>query len=141
MLRNNHEKLLQIFIKIGIPSLIIITNLIIFYKKNLFFLIIIIFINLFIYISLYSCCILLKLKYDQWREERYFTRNIRLRKKIEKKINKAVIYNFKDDCIICLEQLDSSIILTCGHIYHKHCVDQMIEYNILTCPLCREEMV
>ena len=45
---------------------------------------------------------------------------------------------FNEDCIICLENNDVSIKLDCGHILHQNCINQWIEENRNTCPICRE---
>ncbi len=50
----------------------------------------------------------------------------------------TTLYNsLSDDCLICYDKLigtkHSVIILTCGHIYHKDCIQ-----NQLKCPYCRE---
>ncbi len=41
-----------------------------------------------------------------------------------------------EECVICLERLDSAIILSCNHIYHRSCIEQLFKYNN-SCPLCR----
>ena len=44
-------------------------------------------------------------------------------------------------CAICLESIHNSkydsTILKCSHIIHNKCLKEMINHNILNCPLCR----
>jgi hypothetical protein len=46
----------------------------------------------------------------------------------------------KDDCSICLENINSDPlkILDCNHIFHAKCIDQCIE--LTSCPICRREI-
>ena len=48
--------------------------------------------------------------------------------------------------MICLENLDNSIILKCGHIYNVSCIENWINLKFnnrekITCPLCMQEVV
>ncbi|CAL6004311.1 RING_finger and CHY zinc finger domain-containing protein [Hexamita inflata] len=50
----------------------------------------------------------------------------------------------KSDCIICLGELTKTIygriVLQCGHQLHSHCYHQLINSNILKCPICKRFM-
>jgi hypothetical protein len=45
------------------------------------------------------------------------------------------------ECSICYEMLDahgcSSRLKTCSHMFHTKCIQELINYRILNCPLCR----
>lgn len=45
------------------------------------------------------------------------------------------------ECSICLESLKDETSLvrltSCGHYFHRSCLDRIVEKNIMTCPLCR----
>ena len=44
-------------------------------------------------------------------------------------------------CSICLNpQHENSERLTCGHLFHKLCIQTSIYYSILKCPLCRKQI-
>lgn len=51
--------------------------------------------------------------------------------------------NKENDCSICLEKLDSSlIILDCNHILHQKCYDELTESSdTLKCPVCRYPII
>ena len=55
-------------------------------------------------------------------------------------------YNYKenDTCTICLSNLSQehkSVILNCGHYFHKNCLLQWFIYgNGKTCPICRQHI-
>lgn len=49
------------------------------------------------------------------------------------------------ECPICLDKIDSGILLKCGHYYHNYCiqkasVDFIYCKKEVTCPLCRDEV-
>jgi hypothetical protein len=113
------------------------SSFIIYHKFNWSIIIVIIFGELFLLGSFLS---LIK-KYKQWRERRIRERPQRVLTNLERNLNNHNIIHLKEDCIICLEELEGAIKLKCGHIYHRHCINQMIEYSIHLCPLCRQEMV
>ena len=52
-----------------------------------------------------------------------------------------------DKCVICLYNVKncrkSNIsVLKCKHVYHRECIDKWKkQYNNLTCPLCRDNIV
>lgn len=130
-------------LKLGFPLFIIFYSSILFPLEKIHWVIVIslIIIQLFLYICLFRLYFWFKHRYERWNHRRNINKNVRIRRKIQKMINKSKIVHFKEDCIICLEVLDGSIILKCGHIYHRHCLDQMLEYNIILCPLCRSNLV
>ena len=47
------------------------------------------------------------------------------------------------DCAICLAKIwkkdKQAILSTCGHIFHRDCINRIIEKGNTTCPLCRAE--
>ncbi|KAM0011556.1 putative transcription factor C2H2 family [Helianthus debilis subsp. tardiflorus] len=50
----------------------------------------------------------------------------------------------KQDCSVCLVEFkpDAEINrLSCGHVFHKSCVEKWLNYWNLTCPLCRDRMI
>ena len=87
-------------------------------------------------------------------------RNIRTDESIMKKLNelksskdtnvdwekveaKAKAMNQKE-CAICIDSLSShhkqKYILSCGHVYHKHCLDSFERFDLAgtnKCPMCR----
>ena len=44
-----------------------------------------------------------------------------------------------DECSICIESLNKTTTLLCGHIFHSNCINQWITYN-KKCPLCRDQI-
>ncbi|XP_057437080.1 probable E3 ubiquitin-protein ligase XERICO [Lotus japonicus] len=49
-----------------------------------------------------------------------------------------------DDCSVCLAQFepDSEINrLSCGHLFHKVCLEKWLDYWNITCPLCRTPLM
>ena len=65
-----------------------------------------------------------------------------IRKSIStKKRIRYTIYNEKltDDCAICYTSDDKIVVklINCRHIYHKECIDKVLENTITTCPICR----
>lgn len=46
-----------------------------------------------------------------------------------------------ETCSICLEDLLLYITLPCGHFLHKKCLLDLLNRNILKCPLCQREIV
>lgn len=116
--------------------MIIIITKIIFQKHHLISLITIILTALF----LYTICVVFCLKcinmYQNWKESKSQT----IRNMEDNFLENRKILNLKDDCIICLEILEGAIELKCKHVFHRHCIDQMIEYSIIKCPLCRGDM-
>ena len=129
------------FIGLVMPGIIIFLNISIFHKTlHWSSILALIIIELFVYSFIVGCVIKLVEKYREWRENRNRTRPERIVCSFEQNIGKKQILNLKDECIICLEPLDGAIELKCSHIYHRHCIDQMMEYKIITCPLCRADM-
>ncbi|XP_042754166.1 probable E3 ubiquitin-protein ligase XERICO isoform X1 [Lactuca sativa] len=50
----------------------------------------------------------------------------------------------KEECSVCLVEFDpdSEINrLSCGHVFHKSCVEKWLKYWNITCPLCRNHMM
>lgn len=48
------------------------------------------------------------------------------------------------DCPVCLIQFkpDSEInCLSCGHVFHKACLEKWLDYRKVTCPLCRSPVM
>ncbi|KAI4308581.1 hypothetical protein L6164_031639 [Bauhinia variegata] len=48
------------------------------------------------------------------------------------------------DCSVCLTRFepDSEINrLSCGHFFHKVCLEKWLEYSNITCPLCRAPLM
>lgn len=48
------------------------------------------------------------------------------------------------DCSVCLTgfEADSEINhLCCGHLFHKACLEQWLDYSNITCPLCRTPLM
>lgn len=82
---------------------------------------------------------------EQWNGNRRETRRqMRLTNKIrrlDKQFNNSHMVKSQDNCTICLEELINGIELTCGHIFHKECLQEMITYAIFECPLCRMGIV
>lgn len=87
------------------------------------------------------------------QEERQHTislidENEKLKKNLSKLIenypkNSVLEKIYNDKCSICLEKykLKDDITLTnCLHLFHKHCLDENIDNNRLTCPICRHEL-
>lgn len=46
-----------------------------------------------------------------------------------------------ETCSICLDDLNKYIILPCSHRLHKRCLLEMLNRNMLSCPLCKREIV
>ncbi len=44
------------------------------------------------------------------------------------------------DCSICLEeyQLPQAIVLACSHVFCKKCLDNLLQRQMYTCPMCRQ---
>eukprot|EP01018_Ginkgo_biloba_P026168 Gb_05385 [translate_table: standard] len=48
------------------------------------------------------------------------------------------------DCAVCLsrfEERDEIRVLSCSHVFHKTCIATWMDYQRLTCPLCRTSQV
>ena len=45
----------------------------------------------------------------------------------------------KDECAICLEELQSFSALPCGHCFHSKCISDWISKN-MSCPECRVKL-
>ncbi|KOS15435.1 fog: e3 ubiquitin ligase [Malassezia pachydermatis] len=55
-----------------------------------------------------------------------------------------VTENTSEKCLVCLDEWqddDECRILSCKHAFHAACVDQWLEHNSNSCPLCRSEAV
>lgn len=49
-------------------------------------------------------------------------------------------YKVLGECCICMENMESgSLLLDCGHMFHKHCLVTWTQHSE-TCPLCRMQM-
>ncbi|KAI3880937.1 hypothetical protein MKX03_020003 [Papaver bracteatum] len=51
---------------------------------------------------------------------------------------------YDHDCLVCLNQFEpkSEINrLSCGHVYHKVCLEKWLDYWNITCPLCRTPLM
>ncbi|KAF4526442.1 hypothetical protein B566_EDAN015074 [Ephemera danica] len=45
-------------------------------------------------------------------------------------------------CTICQYSIDPlSIVLNCGHEFHRDCASQMLQYEERRCPNCRERLI
>jgi hypothetical protein len=44
----------------------------------------------------------------------------------------------KDNCTICTESMASGRSLTCGHVFHSHCIERWLMRKN-SCPICRTE--
>ena len=50
-----------------------------------------------------------------------------------------VTENTLDKCLVCLDEWqedDDCRVLSCKHVFHASCVDQWLENNSNSCPLC-----
>lgn len=50
----------------------------------------------------------------------------------------------KQECSVCLNEFkpDAEINhLSCGHVFHKSCLEKWLNYWNITCPLCRNHMM
>ncbi|XP_074365471.1 putative E3 ubiquitin-protein ligase XERICO [Apium graveolens] len=48
------------------------------------------------------------------------------------------------DCSVCLTSFRPKAVinhLSCGHVFHKVCVEKWIKYHKITCPNCRTNMI
>ncbi|KAK8956383.1 putative E3 ubiquitin-protein ligase RHA2B [Platanthera guangdongensis] len=48
------------------------------------------------------------------------------------------------DCRVCLARFEMDSVvnrLPCGHLFHKSCVEQWLDYQNETCPLCRSHLL
>ncbi|KAH9473418.1 hypothetical protein Pst134EA_000491 [Puccinia striiformis f. sp. tritici] len=55
-----------------------------------------------------------------------------------------VLQNTLEKCLICLDEYlneDSVQILSCKHMFHKHCVDQWLTKSSDSCPVCRRPAI
>ena len=95
----------------------------------------------FLYLILLFLIKLIIERYGEWRQQRRLTAVGRKLNKIETLLKCHKIITNEDDCVICLEELHYAIELKCGHMFHRHCMDQLIEYRFTICPLCRAEIV
>nr|XP_043630225.1 probable E3 ubiquitin-protein ligase XERICO [Erigeron canadensis] len=61
----------------------------------------------------------------------------------------SILYNSlcrrtKQECSVCLVEFkpNSEINrLSCGHVFHKSCLEKWLKYWNVTCPLCRNDMM
>ena len=44
----------------------------------------------------------------------------------------------EEECAICLDLLNSSLTMPCGHTYHSNCIMDWLNYH-MDCPICRQE--
>lgn len=50
----------------------------------------------------------------------------------------------KQECSVCLTEFEPNAEvnqLSCGHVFHKSCLEKWLNYWNITCPLCRNNMV
>ncbi|XP_058787221.1 probable E3 ubiquitin-protein ligase XERICO [Vicia villosa] len=49
------------------------------------------------------------------------------------------------DCSVCLTQFEPeseiNYCLSCGHLFHKVCLEKWLDYWNITCPLCRTPLI
>lgn len=48
------------------------------------------------------------------------------------------------DCSVCLTEFESEAVinhLSCGHVFHKSCLEKWLKYRNVTCPNCRKHMI
>ncbi|GAU18561.1 hypothetical protein TSUD_325530 [Trifolium subterraneum] len=49
------------------------------------------------------------------------------------------------DCSVCLTQFEPeseiNYCLSCGHVFHKVCLEKWLDYWNITCPLCRTPLI
>lgn len=48
------------------------------------------------------------------------------------------------ECTVCLTQFNPKAVinhLSCGHVFHKICLEKWLKYRNLTCPNCRKRLV
>ncbi|KAG0459431.1 hypothetical protein HPP92_022559 [Vanilla planifolia] len=48
------------------------------------------------------------------------------------------------DCRVCLSRFEPGSVvnrLPCGHLFHKSCVERLLDYRNTTCPLCRRHLL
>ncbi len=142
MQNHNDEPPFYNLITIGIPTLIICFNVFIFsntYDWNIVTSLILA--QLFIYVIILSCIIQIKLCYIEWKQQRSIRQRKRELRRIGKSLNKCESMHVQDDeCSICFDSLKNAIQLPCGHIFHLQCLEQMLDYNHTSCPLCRADM-
>jgi len=124
-------------IKYVLPSLIILYNALFLSHKSVFLFIIIIISQLIMYILIVIFSLWIGRRYKKWQND-----PIRQYQNKIKKLNQLqIIHKENKDCVICLETLDFCIQLPCSHLYHRHCIDQLMEHNHDLCPLCRSNIV
>tara|TARA_Y100000589_G_C26806199_1_gene487847 strand:+ start:342 stop:593 length:252 start_codon:yes stop_codon:yes gene_type:complete len=60
---------------------------------------------------------------------------------ITNKLDEIIINDTKDyDCKVCLENIENGSIiydLKCNHKIHKECLDNWLNLNKNTCPICK----
>ncbi|KAK1414404.1 hypothetical protein QVD17_30148 [Tagetes erecta] len=52
--------------------------------------------------------------------------------------------NVKQECSVCLIEFKPAAEinrLSCGHVFHKSCLERWLGYWNITCPLCRNRMI
>ena len=78
--------------------------------------------------------------YDNFHYFRCYNGNIKTQMSKYIKIPQY-INPYEDICCICLEHFTTSknsIITQCGHKYHKSCIVQLDQNNILDCSMCKD---
>ena len=62
-----------------------------------------------------------------------------------KETHKCITDGLKGDCCICLESIflsKSSVkIMPCGHVIHSECMNELLNNNRISCPLCRKTIL
>lgn len=50
-----------------------------------------------------------------------------------------------DKCVVCLNEFEENDeirrLINCEHIFHRGCLDRWMEYDQITCPLCRTPFI
>ena len=111
---------------IVIPLIIIMFNFVIFHNFQISFIILFIMGELFIYTLIIGIFFQIK----EWWLNRHRRRNMNYGTNMDLDYiqnilnNYKIIYNENDECVICLEILEYSIVLKCNHVFHRHCLDQ-----------------
>ncbi|KAL4555337.1 hypothetical protein LXL04_037955 [Taraxacum kok-saghyz] len=50
----------------------------------------------------------------------------------------------KQECSVCLTEFKPDVEinnLSCGHVFHKSCLEKWLKFWNITCPLCRNHMM
>ncbi len=124
------------FLAFMIPLMIIFISMMIFEQYAILTIVLIILLELFIYV-ICAVCLFKCLEMCKQRRNREISTN---ELQVDINLNSKEILNLNEECMICLEILEKGIQLDCHHVYHRECIDKLLEYNIVTCPLCRADI-